>query len=198
MADPRGVYDLVFDKIVTALETFSAEDVLVDPTYAFTVEPDYYRDLPSAEGAYVLAYLGPMTFVPRASSVMTQHQLDVTYYLDMVAIAKGDGTGATYRQGYAVAGARLRYLIQQVQTALQRPDVLPDWGLPAGTIGKRPHPRIEPLDPDTERRIEQPIAAARMTLQMEMAWDPTEIEGTPFAELSVDTGYFAALYGYGG
>jgi hypothetical protein len=129
---------------------------------------------------------------------MTQHHLSVTYYIDLIAVAKGDNSGATYTRGDEAAGVRLRYLIQQAMTALLRPDVLPDFGLPAGTISNRPAPRVEPLEPDQERRMEQPIAGARMTLEMGMAWDPTEIDGTTFAQLSVDTGYFAALYGYGG
>ena len=198
MAEVRGTFDLVFDKIIDALVAYEAEEILVDATYAFTVEADYFRDFPADAGAYVFAYLGPITFDARTSAAMTQHGINVTYYLDLVTVAKGDDSGASYQRGDELAAARNRYLIQQVMTALYRPGVLPDFGLPAGTIGKRPAPRVEPLQPDDQRKIERPVSGTRITMDMDMAWDPTEAEGTALESVSVDAGYFAALYEIGG
>lgn len=198
MAEVRGTFDQILDQIVTTLETYEAEQILVDASYAYTVEPDYYRGFPAEAGAYVFVYMGPIVFEASGTARATQHAVNVTYYIDMVSVSKGDDRGVSYERGDKLAGERNRYLMQQVMTALYRPDSFPDLGMPIGTIAKRKVPRIEPLEPDDERKLERPVAGARMTMDMDMAWDPTEVTGPTFAQLHVDAGRFAALYDYGG
>jgi hypothetical protein len=195
MSDPRGSFDIAVDRIVTVLENYSTTDAVNDPSYAFEVQPDYYRThLPSQTGAHVFVYLGPVTPQAQRSATVAHYTYTANYYLDCVVVAKGK-TGAQYERGDKLAGERLRYLIQQVLTALD-PARNHDLGLSDYEVGKRPMPRIEPLPPDIQQG-ERPIAGARITLELPLVWEPTKLTGTDLEQIDVSSGgYFDALFDY--
>ena len=188
-------FDTAIDQIVAKLEAYSTQDATNDPSFAFEVQQDYYRThLPSQTGAHVFVYLGPMNPENGKSASYAYYQYIATYYLDCVVAAKGK-SGGSYERGDKLAGERLRYLIQQVLTALD-PARDPDLGMTDYVVGRRPLPSVEPLPPDMQQ-TERPIAAARVTLDLPLLWEPTAESGVDLEEISVTSGgYYAALFDY--
>lgn len=174
-------FDTVFTKIKNALETYSSEQDAADQ---YTVYPDYHRNISGiSDGAYVFLYLAPITFQREKGGAQVHFPVDVTYYLDLVVIGKGSA-GTSYQQASEVAGARLRVLMDQVLTALYRPESI-DLDMPVGTFSSKPFPRIEPLPPEA-LQTERFVSAARLTLEIGMAWEPARAEGEPLDSILVE------------
>ena len=172
MAIVQGGFDVIFGKIKDALETYSATQIVAD---RFIVYPDYYRVLPSgASPANVFLYMG--NIIPTEQNVEGFYQYDVSYIVDMVAQAKGALSSTAYDRASEATGIRLRTLIQQCLNALFVPGQF-NFGLPAGTISKKPMPQISPLPPDSQIG-ERPFAGARMTLTFGLCFEPGTVEGT--------------------
>lgn len=195
MAD-RGGFDIAFDAIVTQLEAFSTAEVAAGQD-GYTVRPDAYRYQQLSPGAYVFLYQSNLTPQTRQTARAVHFEYDIEYIIDLLVEHKGDASGASYKRGDKLAGERLRHLEQQVIVALTDPSWY-DMGLAAGTIGKRPLPRFEPLPPEIANQGERPLIGARAYMEISMAWDPTRLTGTDLEQLHVDAGHFAALYEYGG
>jgi len=190
-----GIFDTAFGKIIAALNTFSAEEKVINAAYEFVVKPDYYRTanaLPNK--AHVFVYLGPITPEVGKTGAHRHYAFTASYYLDLIVPAKGT-QGDTYTRADEAAGARLRYLIQQVLIALFRPNDR-NLDMAEGTISGRPFPRIEPLPPEMQTG-ERPIAGARMTLDLGLAWEPGDLSGTAIDSIDVDASLFEALYEQG-
>jgi hypothetical protein len=192
----RGTFDVALDNINTILEAYSDEEAAIDTTLAYSVLPDVYRSPNPNPGAYIYDYLGPLSPKPGQSGVYKHYELDVQYWLDLIVESQGAKSGATYTRADAIAGLRLRYLMQQVMTALLRPESA-DLGFEPGTLAGPPELRIEPLPPEMQTG-DKPVIGARTILTLHMAWEPTLLTGTPMDSIDVDAGRFTALYEPGG
>ena len=182
----QGNFDILFGKIKTVLETYSAAQITAE---RFTVYPDYYRNFPNDAGiANVFLYMGDIT--PGKQSGQAHFEYETKYILDM--LVKGKGTqGTNYTRGGEAAGARLRILIQQVLTALFPTDNR-NLSMPAGTVSSKPFAVITPLPPDMQK-TEEIIAGVRLTLNVGLAWEPTPLEGVDLDSISVTADLWSAL-----
>lgn len=182
----QGNFDILFGKLITILETYSAAQITAEQ---FTVYPDFYRDFPTDAGiANIFLYMGE--FTPTKQSGQAYFEYDQKYILDLVTLGKGT-QGGTYSRGDKAAGARARILMQQVLTALFPIDNR-DLSMPAGSVTKKPLAQITPLPPDM-LKSERPIAGARMTLTVGLAWEPTPLTGDTLEAVSVTADIWSAL-----
>ncbi len=187
MAIVQGGFDLLYTKIGEALETYSDTQDTADQ---FTVIPDQYRMFPSGtETANVFYYLNAIQ--PSEMNVEGYFQYDATYFIDMVVQAKGNLSAVAYQKASVAAGIRLRGLIQQCLNALFVPGDF-RLGMPTGTISKKPMPSINILQVESQTG-ERPIAAARMTLEVGMCFEPGAVEGTPIDSYSITSTLWSAL-----
>lgn len=193
MPEYRGGFDIVYDKIKEALETYATAQAIVDPSYNFTVYQDYYRwQIPQTAGAYVYMYMGSLT--PDGKGAAYGHyEYTAQYILDLLALAAGSASPSTYTRADAAAGSRLRYLIQQtMQTLYGASNIFLDQSI--GTIKNRPMLRVEPLQLDGQQ-TEKIIAAARLTMEVSYAFEPTDqTEGIILQSVFVDADRFTALF----
>lgn len=182
----QGNFDILFGKIKTVLETYSAAQIVAE---RFSVYPDFYRSFPANAGiANVFLYMGDISSTGQRGQAHFNY--DATYYLDLIALGKGTRS-TEYSRGDEAAGARLRILIQQILTALFPVD--DQWlGMTAGTISKKPFPSISTLAPDMFK-TERPIAAARVTFTVGLAWEPTPLVGDELTAISVTADMWSAL-----
>jgi len=182
----QGNFDILFGKLITILEAYSTAQIAAEQ---FTVYPDFYRDFPAnADIANVFLYMGEIT--PTKQSGQAHFEYDAKYYLDIITLGKGT-QGGTYSRGDAAAGARLRILIQQVMAALFTADNR-ELTMPAGSVSGKPLIQITPLPPDM-LKSERPIAGARLTLTVGLAWEPTPLTGDTLEAVSVTADIWSAL-----
>lgn len=196
MPDLRGGFDILLDRLVSKLETYATEQAAVDPAYAYGVHPDRYREEGTSEEAGVYLYLNSIDPQPQRSGAYGHYAYDVEYSIEMIARARGRSTADGYTDADRRAGARLRYLIQQVLTAID-PARDPDLGMPRGTIAGIAMPRLDVLPPEPQHG-ERPVAAARLTLRVGISWEPTRVEGSPLTEIYADAGLWSADITLGG
>lgn len=182
----QGNFDILYGKIKDVLIAYSAAQIAAE---RFTTYPDFYRNFPAnADIANVFFYMGDIN--PTKQAGQAHFEYDATYIIDLIALGKGT-QGGTYSRGDEAAGARLRILIQQVLTALFPVD--DQWlGMGAGVISKKAFPSISPLPPDM-LKIERPIAGARMTFTVGLAWEPTPLVGVELDSISVTADIWSAL-----
>lgn len=194
MPEIRAGYDVLFDRIKNALALYADEQAQADPLLGFDVFVDYYRVMPqSRAGALCVLYIGNLEPDARKSGARVHFGYQIQYIIECHALGART-VGSPDIRGDVAAGARLRFLIHQVLSALFLPENI-DFSFAAGIIGARPAARVEPIFPDAQQ-IERPIASARITLEIQMTWDPTRITGPDLEQLYVDAGRFQALYGY--
>lgn len=189
----RAPFDIAFDGIVSALTTFSAGEPVAD---RFTVvESDYRSQPPRNAGAYVYAYLGPITPERgRSASFVYDHQR-VEYWLDCVAMAGNKADGEDRMKGTVAASARARYLIHQVLNALAFADE-EYFGLNKNQIGSKRLQRIDNFTPEGQQG-ERILVAHRIVLDMELPWEPTRREGVAIDRIEVeDPERWKALFDY--
>lgn len=190
----RAPWDVLFDNIVSRLEAYSAASPAGE---RFDVMPDSYRTIGSLDnGAHVLVYLGPLDPDSRSSAQGKSYHYSVQYYIDCIALGARQRKAAEDDvSSERAAGVRMRYLIEQVMKALWNPNDF-SLGLATNWVGRRPPPSIEPLPPDMQRG-ERAIAGARVTMSVELTWEPVELTSTAIDQISVDAGRWSALYDYG-
>ncbi len=182
----QGNFDTLFSNIETILNTYSDAQPAAEQ---FTVYPDFYRPLPTnSDIANVFMYMGELT--PTKQGNQAYFEYDQKYELDLIAIGKGT-QGASYTRGDKAAGARLRILVQQVLTALFPVDNR-ELNLTAGLVSSKPLTQITYLPPDM-LKSERPIAGARMTLTVGLAWEPTPLVGDTLTAVSVTADIWSAL-----
>lgn len=175
-----GTFDTLYSNIVSILEAYSAASPTAEQ---FNVYDNYMRAFPNDDSiANVFVYLGPMN--PKEHAGTTFFQNEWNYYIDLIAKKQGDNTGAEYSRADQAAGVRLRCLIQQVLSALYTAD---NWklGMSAGQIGNKMMLRVDPLGPDDPRMTEKVIAAARLTLTVELVFEPTLLTGVDLDSILV-------------
>ena len=103
-----------------------------------------------------------------------------TYFLDLYA----KGTENPGVQASSLnAHTKLKYLAQQVRWCLVRLANV-DFGLGAGIIANLPYPRFELMHNETTEHEPQ-IVAGRITLEVEYAWIPEDLNSTNLTEVFV-------------
>ena len=183
-----GTFDTLYSNIITMLEAYSAASPAAE---RFKVYDNYMRAFPNDSSiANVFVYLGPMS--PTTQAGNTYFETSWTYYIDI--IAKKTGTdGTSYTRADKAAGVRLRYLIQQVMSALFTADA---WKLlmSDGEVSNKKMLSVDPLGPDDPRMTEKVIAAARLTLTVDTTFEPTLLDGVAFDSVLVTQDETAPLW----
>ncbi len=176
-------FDLLFDRIVEALEKYSLEQPILED---FKVEPDSYESISgNKSGTFVCVYMGTLRPTQESRSCI---QYATNIIIEPVVIAKRQGDIKSDR----VAGKRLRCLIQQVLDALFLPENI-RFGFDEGEISLLKMPTIEPLPPDKDRG-DLAMTAARMVLEFDLAWEVPTVSGTPLEEFTINADKWSALF----
>lgn len=191
MSEVRGDYDVLFDNLIDYLRSYATAESAVDSLRNYSVFEDFYTTLPADPGAYVFPTLGAITPDRSKSSSQAYMAYDVDYPFDLIVKGRATRSGSVITRADAAAGARLRYLIQQMLNAIHSAPW--DMGLPRGSIASRPMMRFEPLPPDMQKS-EESVIGARMTLTVGMAWKPIGPVGTALESVYVDASQWKALY----
>jgi hypothetical protein len=180
----RPTYDIVFDNIVKILTEYN-DAMPTDSFYRFKVVPDQFRAITDLNGAGVFVYWAGNTYTTKGSSARGRAmQYTARYWIDCVSVAPGVKRGESeYVTADAMANARNRFLVHQVVMALFNYGSI-DMDLPVGTIGNRPMPMVDPVEPE-KLPTELPVAGCRMTLEVEMSDIAQLDDGVPLTELSV-------------
>jgi hypothetical protein len=190
-AIPRSADDIIIDNMVTALQAFAAEQVAEDPGVGFSVERDRVRPPSMRDMPLVNIWLESLDPQAQGSSARTVQQELARINVD--CYAKGtDEDGDDLDD--ATAMARLAYLKEQVKAGLYRL-VNSDFGLPAGTIGRKRWPTWRLFQNDL-KLPESEVVAGRWSVEIEYQWTPEDIEGIALAEIMVDAGLWSAAYNF--
>lgn len=187
----RERFDVLFDNIVTRLESYATAQAGIEISLGFRVIPDNMRAIGENQyPAWVLPRIDRLTFDAEQSAVGQEWGVTAAYALDCIV-----RSGASNKRAGEEAGKRLRYLITQVVRALWNRD---DWmlGMSSGEI-HRAVPTVDMIPPETIA-TEKAIVGATVTLEASMTWQILGAAGEPFESLHVDAGRFEALYEYGG
>ncbi len=176
-------FDLLFDRIVEALEKFSLDQPVLE---RFQVEPDSFESISAYKtGAFVCVYMGTLRPTQESRSCILY---STNIIIEPFIIAKRQGAIKSDR----VAGKRLRCLIQQVLDALFSPENF-NFGFEQGEITPPKMPTIEPLPPDKDRG-DLSITAARMVLEFDLPWEVPTVDGTPLEEFTINADKWSALF----
>lgn len=191
---PRSAEDLIIDEMVDALRAFEARERAQDPSVGFTVRRDQLR--PPATRDLPLVNVWLESLAPEGNgSGRTVGQETATIIVD--CYARGDEDTDTTAD--EVAMARLYYLKEQVKAALFAL-VNADFGLPAGSIGKKRWPRFSLFQNDLKLPEDQ-VVAGRWTIEVEYNWTPEDSSSVALDEIAVSQtsrATWSAVYEYGG
>lgn len=192
-AIPRGLFDIIIDNIVTALQAFSAEQVIEGgPSVGFNVARDRTRPPKMKELPLVVVWQD--TNEPNGNGTTHSMSNDITR-INIDCYTKGvdddcDGLDETS------AWSRLYYLQEQTRYALMRL-VNKDFNLAVGSIGRKKWPRWQVFQNDL-KLPETEVIAGRWTLEIEYSFFPEDIQGTALELISVDAQKWGAQYTFGG
>jgi len=176
----KGLFDLIEDRIVSALETFRDEQIAIDPAVTFSIVQRQLRPFQGKKMPVVNVWLDGLN--PEDGS-RTYQQETVTYQVD--CYAKGiEQTGATPVSSDKDAMDRLYYLAIQVKHGLYRL-INADYGFQPGTIARKRWPRFSLFQTDT-KMPEGQIVGGRWTVEVEYSWQPEDIATVALAELAVE------------
>lgn len=188
-ADPRGQYDAVLDRIVAALESYNTAQSAIDASVAFRVLPGNIRSSQQDRLPTIGVALGSIRSGDETARTREWDAV-ATYYLDIVATAKGTASIRADERAYS----RLMYLIQQVFNALYESDRRTAIESGAVTLG---WPQIQLVEP-AEFAEESPVIGARITIDARVSLIPAPTVGAAIESLHVDADRWSGLYEYGG
>lgn len=190
-AIPRSADDIIIDNLVTALKTFATEQVAQDPDVGFGVVRDMVRPPSMRDMPLVNIWLESLDPQREGSSARTvNHELA---RINLDCYAKGVDTDEDGLDDEA-AMARLYYLKEQVKAGLYRL-VNADFGLPAGTIGRKRWPSWRLFQ--TEIKLpEHEVVAGRWSVEVEYNWTPEDVAGTTLEQIAVNAGRWSGVYDY--
>ena len=190
----KGMFDLIEDAIVQALEDFSTVQEIIDPDYGFDVSQGRSRPINSLPKPLVNVRISDLN--PEDPGSRTYQQESVTYNVDL--IVKGtEQTGATPIASDEVAYARLKYLVERLKYPLFAL-VNADFGFDPGLIARKSWPRCQFFTEEQKEALEQ-IADASWTFTVEYAWQPEDQTFVDLEKLSVSDSLkerWSALYQY--
>lgn len=190
-AIPRGADDIIIENMVTALQAFAAEQVAEDSEVGFNVERDRVRPPSMKLMPLVNIWLESLDPKREGSSAKTCQQELARINVD--CYAKGtDQDGDDLDDETAMA--RLYYLKEQVKAGLYRL-VNVDFGMPAGTIGRKSWPSWRIFQNDL-KLPESEVVAGRWSVEIEYQWMPEDIDGTILDRITVNAGKWSAAYNY--
>lgn len=189
MADiARSVDDIIIDRMVTALQTFSATQTAAVrfTTVRDRTRPPSMRDMPM-----VNIWLDTLTTMREGSSARLTQQENARINIDCYAAGKD-----TNADGYddSAAMARLYYLKQQVKHGLYSL-VNADFYFTSGIIARKKWPQFTMMPPDLALP-ETEVVAGRWVIEVEYNWTPEDITGNALDEIAVNAGLWSGLYEY--
>lgn len=187
--DSRGQYDILLDRIVSALTAYSAAQALIDPLVAFKVVPGSFRTIQSTRVPTIGVHLSSLRSA-RETASKGSWEANATYNLDLIANGKADGG----TRGDSAAHARLLYLAQQALNAIYNSDSRTT--IEAGGITIE-WPSWSLAESDSYQE-EAPLIGGRLTFEARLVYTPATAVGEPIDSISIDTGLWSALYEYGG
>jgi len=190
---PLGTADTIITNMKTGLQTFSAEQVLIDPNVGFQVERDRVRPPAMKDMPFVNIWLQSLDPQISGSSGKRVEQELARIAVDCYARGFDDDADGIDDE---TAMSRLYYLFEQVKFGLYRL-VNSDFGLPVGTIGRKRWPSLS-LFQNELRLPESEVVAGRWIIEVEYQWTPEDISGTTLDQIVVDTSKWSAKYTYGG
>ena len=189
MADiARDFPDLLLDAIVSALSAFSLSQTAPK---RFTAERDRSRPLAQTDLPHVNVWAPDERPEDSRSARQVHAQPVVTVNVDCVtSLEPGDDA-----ESDVAAASRLHYLRAQVRHALYML-VNADFGFAAGIIASKSFPRWTQFPIDGDAKHEEQIIGGRLTLEVEYAWHPQDIELDPLTSVRVsdDTADMWAAY----
>jgi hypothetical protein len=183
-AIPRGTFDILLDRIVSALRTFSDEQVLEQPGVGFAVVRDSLDPLSAEDFPLVNVYAGDLSSEAAGSSAKTVQAEAFTINCDLFARGLHNHAPEVGDPHYSDEAAlrRLYYLAQQVKHGLYRL-ISADFGYAPGIIARRSWPKIN-FYLGGQDLPEPSLAAARITFDVTYAWAAEENPaGVPLEEI---------------
>lgn len=182
----REAFDVLFDNIVTRLETAATAESGAE----FTVKPDNMRALGETQyPAWVLPRIDRTTFEAEQSAVGDEFGMSAVYAIDCI-VRSGKSTEKAGREAFA----RLRYLVTQVINTLWSRD---DWDLGMTDNIHRNLPTVNWIQPDIQAG-EKAIIGATVELEVGLTWELVAPTGTALTEISVELkDRWSGLYEYG-
>lgn len=188
---PIGMADTIITRMVTELQAFSAEQVLLDANVGFNVKRDQVR--PPVMKDMPLANIWLQSLDPQGFSGKRIEQELARIAVD--CYAKGlDGDVDTIDDTSAMS--RLYYFAEQVKYGLYRL-INSDFGLPVGSISRKRWPSWQLFQNDL-KLPENEVVAGRWIIEIEYQWTPEDITGTILDRIAVDAVKWSGLYTYGG
>jgi len=188
----RSADDFIIDNMVTALQTFAAQQVAINPDVGFKVERDRIRPPSMRDMPLVVIWLGSLDTQNQGSSARTIQQEMARINVD--CYAKGLDEHQEEDCDDQAAMRRLYYLKQQVKEGLYRL-VNADFGMPVGTVGRKRWPSWKLFQNDL-KLPESEVVAGRWTVEVEYVWTPEDITGIMLDQITVDAGLWAGTYDY--
>lgn len=192
---PRGLFDLIEDRIVETLKAFSdvqqAEDP-GNPGIPFDVLQGHSSRVPtSAVKPVVNVYLSGLDPVAAGSTAFVNENVRSQYYIDLT-VAPPAGTTTAFDKA---AHKRLLYLIEQIKYPLFAL-VESDFGFATGVITRRPWPTLTWYQTENPNQ-EQPVGNARWMLSVEYFVEAADLEGfDPLEFLSLKAPLSEVLFKY--
>lgn len=185
--DPRAQFDLVIDRMITALTAYSTAQAVINSAVAFRAVPGSFRTVQPSAVPTIGVHLAGMR-----SAIQTGQGRDwdllATYNLDL--IANGKTTGAA--RGDSVAHARLMYLVTQALNALF--DAERRATIEAGVV-QLSWPTWMIAEPESYQE-ERPLIGGRLSIDCRSSFVPAPAVGAPIDSIHVDTTLWSALYEY--
>jgi hypothetical protein len=187
--DPRGVYDLMVERLVEALESYRDLQSAIEPGVTFRVYAGNFRPQQAIKVPIVSVALSGLRSANETSR-SREWELEAMYNIDI--ISSGRATQAD--RGDQRANSRLMYLIQQVlngiygsdrRAQVEAGDITLDW------------PNIQIVEPESFAE-ESPLIGARMTIAARMTYIPPVTDGEVMDQITVDASTWDGLYEYGG
>jgi hypothetical protein len=190
--DPRGIYDVLLERMVSALETYRDEQAAIDPAATFEVFEGGFRGMQQQRVPWVSVSLAQLRSADNTASSPGQWDATATYHVDLVANGKTSATGA---RGDRQAYRRLMYLIQQVLNAIYASERIRMQY--TGEEIQLEWPDVQIVEPESFAE-ELPLVGARIRIDARVEYTPAQASGETMTELSVSTDEWSALYEYGG
>ena len=188
MLTAQAPEQILQDKIISILTEYRDEQVLLDPLVDFNIYADRLRGLSSSDLPAVVVSLDGVQPVVAGSSAQRNAAFSATFNLEIYC---ANAEQADTRHG-AASEMRLKYLYQQIRTALFR---VSNYGLqlPVGTIARRPALGFERFRMDKTQNERQLVGGVcRLELIYNVDYEPAE--GDDFVGVGVDTELFKYDY----
>lgn len=186
--DARGQYDLILERIITALRNYSQQQSGIDPGVSFRAVPGSFRTIQQGKVPTIGVHLAALR-TASDSAQSREWDLIATYNLDL--IANGKTSGAV--RGDSAAHARLMYLVQQAINAIYGGDARTT--IEAGGVTLQ-WPTWQLAEPDSYQE-EQPLIGGRLSIDARVSVVPQSASSAPIDQIEIDATLWSGIYDFG-